>query len=375
MSKKIKVGLDIRDLRIAKTGSKTYLEEIYNQFKSDKYDCEFVFFDTSFPVYTGHYKLLKLIEHIRFIIWKQIMLPFKANFNKCDILFCTDYFVPYFTPGFKAIPVFYDAFFFEYSSHYNSQWLKLFKIFGVSAAKKAPVIITITEYTRKRIAYFTGIDLQKIKAIHLAPKKMAVAEPKPGYIPTFNIPTSKFILHVGTLEKRKNLVRLIEAFNLLRISGHKEYSLILVGQPSPKSDMDDSAAIHEVIERLNLREFVLTPGYASDLDLAYFYKYAEIYAFPSINEGFGVPVLEAFHHQLPVIVADNTCLSEVGGDAVLCFNPFNVEDISQKMKALIEDDNLKSELIKRGIERLKQFSWEKNALELIKTFNAAFNKN
>jgi len=375
MSKKIRVGLDIRDLRIAKTGSKTYLEEIYNQFKSDKYDCEFIFFDTSIPVYTGQYKLFKLIEHIRFIIWKQIMLPIKANLNKCDILFCTDYFVPYFTPGFKAIPVFYDAFFFEYSSHYNSQWLKLFKFFGVNAAKKAPVIITITEYTRNRIAHFTGIDRQKIKAIHLAPKKMAVAEPEPGYIPTFNIPTSKFILHVGTLEKRKNLVRLIEAFNLLRLSGHKEYSLILVGQPSPKSDMDDSVAIHEVIERLNLRDFVLTPGYASDQDLAYFYKYAEIYAFPSINEGFGVPVLEAFHHQLPVIVSDNTCLPEVGGDAVLCFNPFNVEDISKKMQALIEDDKLKSELIRRGSERLKHFSWEKNAAELIKTFNSSLKKN
>jgi glycosyltransferase involved in cell wall biosynthesis len=375
MSKKIKIGLDIRDLRIAKTGSKTYLEEIYNQFKSDKYDCEFVFFDTSFPVYTGPLKLLKLIEHIRFTIWKQIILPIKANLSKCDILFCTDYFVPYFTPGFKAIPVFYDAFFFEYSSHYNSQWLKLFKVFGVNAAKKAPVIITISEYTRNRIAHFTGIERQRIKAIHLAPKTIAVAEPEPGYIPTFNIPTSKFILHVGTLEKRKNLVRLIEAFNLVRLSGHKEYSLILVGQPSPKSDMDDSDAIHEVIERLNLREFVITPGYASDQDLAYFYKYAEIYAFPSINEGFGVPVLEAFHHQLPVIVADNTCLPEVGGDAVLCFNPFNVDDIRNKMNALIEDNKVKSELIRKGSERLKQFSWEKNVKELIKTFHTALNKN
>jgi len=120
MSQKIRVGLDIRDLRIAKTGSKTYLEEIYNQFKSDKYDCEFVFFDTSFPVYTGRYKLLKLIEHIRFIFWKQVILPIKTNLNKCDILFCTDYFVPYFTPGFKALPVFYDAFCFESSSHYNA---------------------------------------------------------------------------------------------------------------------------------------------------------------------------------------------------------------------------------------------------------------
>jgi len=139
--------------------------------------------------------------------------------------------------------------------------------------------------------------------------------------------------------------------------------------------MDDSVAIHEVIDKLGLRDFVLTPGYASDQDLAYFYKHAEIYAFPSINEGFGVPVLEAFHHQLPVIVSDNTCLPEVGGDAVLCFDPFNIEDISNKMKVLIEDNELRSELIRNGNERLKLFSWEKNAEELIKTFRVAINKN
>lgn len=180
MSKKIRVGLDIRDLRIAKTGAKTYLEEIYNQFKSNKFDCEFVYFDTGIPVYIGRFTILKFIEHIRFIIWKQFTLPIKAKLSNCDILFCTDYFIPYFTTGFKAIPVFHDAFFFEYPNHYNSQWLKLFKWLGVNAAKKAPLIVTVTEYTRSRISHFTGIDRQKIKAIHLAPKKMAVAEPQPG---------------------------------------------------------------------------------------------------------------------------------------------------------------------------------------------------
>lgn len=375
MSKKLKIGIDIRDLRIAKTGSKTYLEEVCHQFKSGNYDCAFVYFDTSFSVYTGRYKIFKLIEHIRFMFWKQLILPIKARLNNCDILFCTDYFVPYFTPGFKAIPVFYDAFFYEYSSHYNSTWLKLFKWIGVSAAKKAPFIITITEYTRNRISYFTGIHKDKIKAIHLAPKKMAVAEAEPGYVPGVSIPTSKFILHVGTLEKRKNLVRLIEAFKLVHQAGHTDYTLILVGQPSPKYDMDDSEAIHKTIHRLGLKDHVLTPGYASDKDLAYFYKYAEMYVFPSINEGFGLPVLEAFHHQIPVIVSDNTCLPEVGGNATLCFDPFNVEEISRTIKELIEVQGLREELIIKGTERLKLFSWEKNTRELIKTFQAAVNKN
>lgn len=375
MSEKITVGVDIRDLRIAKTGSKTYLEEIYNQFKSNNYDCRFVFFDTSIPVYTGRYKFFKLIEHIRFLIWKQIILPIKAYRNNCDILFCTDYFLPYFSPGFKTVVVFYDSFFYEYPGHYNALWLKLFKWLGVGAARKAERIITISQYTRERIAHFTGISREKITAIHLAPKSMAVAELDPNYIPTLKIPTTKFILHVGTLEKRKNLARLIEAVHLLRQSGHDDYSLVLVGQPSPKSDMDGSAEITQTIQRLDMEQYVLLPGYASDRDLAYFYKFAEVYVFPSINEGFGLPVLEAFHYQMPVIVANNTCLPEVGGDAVLSFDPFNTQDIFEKLKMIIEDQELLSRLAKKGNERLKLFSWEKNATELVKIFKGIVNKN
>ncbi len=375
MAEQIVVGVDIRDLRIAKTGGKTYLEEITLQFKKNQGECNFIFFDTSIPVYTGKYKIFKLIEHIRFFIWKQFILPLKAYINNCDILFCSDYFSPYFSPGFKTVVVFYDSFFYEYPAHYNSLWLKLFKTLAVGAARKAERVITITEYTKKQIAHFTGINPDKIVSIHLAPKGTVIAEPDPSYIPFLHVPSSKFILHVGTLEKRKNLARLIEALHLLHQTGYTDYSLVLVGQPSPKSDMDGSQEIYDTISRLGIKDSVLLSGYASDQDLGYFYKNAELYVFPSVNEGFGLPVLEAFHHQLPVLVADNTCLPEVGGDAVLSFDPFNSVDISSKIQQVIEDRELRENLIRKGNERLKLFSWEKNARELVKIFKGAVNKN
>lgn len=375
MPEKIIIGVDIRDLRIAKTGSKTYLEEIYKQFKSNQYDCEFIFFDTEIPIYTGKLKIFKLVEHIRFFLWKQLILPIKAYSNNCDILFCTDYFLPYFSPGLKSFVVFYDSFFYEYSNHYNSLWLKLFKWLAVGAARKAERIITITEYSKQRIAHFTGINPGKIEAIHLAPKKSAIMQFDPSGTTSAIVPSSKFILHVGTLEKRKNLARLIEALHLVHQAGYTDYSLVLVGQPSPKSDMDGSQEIYDTIERLGMQKSVLLSGYASDNDLGYFYQHAELYVFPSVNEGFGLPVLEAFHHQLPVLVADNTCLPEVGGDAVLCFDPFNTEDMSRKILQVIEDRELRSNLIKKGNERLKLFSWEKHAEELVKIFKRSLNKN
>src|SRR4051812_34674732 len=116
----LKIGVDVRDLRIAKTGARTYLDELIKEFKLLENDkVRFFYFDASIPVYTGRGKFLKLVEHIRFITWKQVILPLKAFFRNCDVIFCSDFFVPYMHLGYKTIPVLHDAFFFEYPEHYN----------------------------------------------------------------------------------------------------------------------------------------------------------------------------------------------------------------------------------------------------------------
>ena len=105
MLKQIKIAVDIRDLRIAKTGSKTYLEEICREFKKNHPGFTFHFIDTWLPVYTGSNKLLKAIEHIRFFTWKQLLLPVICLVNRYDILFCTDYFVPLLKLKVKTVVV------------------------------------------------------------------------------------------------------------------------------------------------------------------------------------------------------------------------------------------------------------------------------
>ncbi len=375
MSKKLVIGIDVRDLRIAKTGAKTYLEEIVNEFKQDDHGCEIKFLDFPFPVYGGRNKFFKLIEHIRFFFWKQIALPVKAYINNCDVLFCTDYFVPFIHLGYKPIPMFYDAFFYEYPEQCNPIWLKMFNSLGLKAAKRAPYVITLSEYSKERLLHFTDLEPKKIIPIHLAPKTTAAKKTDPNFKPLFKTPTPKFILHVGVLEKRKNLVRLVEAFKLIREAGHTDYSLVFVGQPSSKDELDGSSELLAVIKREKLEDFVMMSGYASDDELAYFYKYAELYVFPSLNEGFGLPVLEAFHHQLPVLVSNNTCLPEVGGDAVLTFDPFDTNDISEKIKLVIANPQLRQELVQKGNKRLKLFSWQRYANQLVEVFNRAVNKN
>ncbi|WP_423147441.1 glycosyltransferase family 4 protein [Rubrolithibacter danxiaensis] len=368
MLKQLRIGIDIRDLKIAKTGAKTFLEEIYLELKnSSSAEYKFFFFQTSLPVYTGRNIFLKLIEQIRFLLWKQITLPVKAWSKKCDVLFCTDYFVPYLRLGYKTIPVFHDAFFWEYPEHYNKYWLLTFRFLGVKAAQKSPFIITPTYYAKQRLLSFINVNPEKIKVIPEAPKTLNCTAQ--GVLPIQEkLRTGNYILHIGTFEKRKNLARLIEAFYLLRKEGYSDYSLILGGQYSPKSDMDDSANVISIVKKYNLEDYVLLPGYILDNELALFYKNASLYVFPSLNEGFGLPILEAFQQQTPVIIADNTCLPEVGGNAVISFDPYNPQDIMDKMKKVISDPITKADLIAKGNERLKEFSWRKTCKQLLTIF-------
>ena len=179
----------------------------------------------------------------------------------------------------------------------------------------------------------------------------------------------KYILHIGVLEKRKNLLNLIRAFAVLQSAGYTDYQLILAGGKIPKKDIDDSENIQQLIQELQLQDSVLLPGFISDEQLAQYYQQASLYAFVSINEGFGLPILEAFQHRLPTLIADNSCLPEIGGDAVLKCNPFDYQDIAAKMISIVENPALQNELIEKGLQRLQDFSWEKTTDALMKVFN------
>ena len=372
MSKALKIGIDIRDLRIAKTGTKTYLEELCKAFRRRQNDHQLVFYfiDTLIPVYNGKNKLLRLVEQFRFLGWKQCTLPIIALIRNCDILFCTDYFVPFFNFGMIQVPVFHDAFFWEYPTHYNRYWLLLFKKLAIPAAGRSPIIITTTQYARDRIAYYSGINSEKIIPVYEAPKEIAnlpettISNELKEKLAT----TIPYFLHVGSFEKRKNLGILFKALKSINQKGGSVYSLVLVGGSGPKSDMDDTPHIQTLIEEYAAFVPVLRTGYVPDHLLPALYQNAFAYVFPSINEGFGLPILEAFKYKIPVLVSDNTCLPEVGGNAVISFDPFSEADLTKKMLSFINTPDLRLELISKGTQRLSLFSWDKAASEILEIF-------
>ncbi len=375
MRKRLVVGVDIRDLRIAKTGTGTYLKELYREFKKlDGSDIKFHFFDTGISVYTGEVKLLKLLEHLRLQVWKQVQLPMKAWLKGCDVLFCTDNIVPLIQVGYKTIPVIHDAFFFENPEHYNRIWLWFYKNLAVPAARSSVFVVTPTDYATDRIHHYTGIKKNKLITVYEGPKSFELQEDPTlkgvKVLDQFTFEHGDYILHVGIMDKRKNIPALIQAFKKLKDDGYRG-KLVLVGKADSVKLNNDSEAIAKAIQDNELEKEIVITGHLSDKDLGKVYSGALLYVFPSTNEGFGIPILEAFKYRLPVLVADNTCLPEVGGDAVITFNPYNSDDIFCKMKLVIENKGLQKNMVEKGSIRLRNFSWEKAAIQLVEIFKKA----
>jgi glycosyltransferase involved in cell wall biosynthesis len=377
--KKQKIGIDIRDLKIAKTGAHTYLSELCKAIKNSEQDLQFeyVYLDTRLPVYTGSSKIGKLWEQVNYIFWKQITLPIKAWLTGCSLVFCTDYFVPYMHLGFTTVPVFHDAFIWEYPNHYNKYWLGLFKTFGVSAAKKASAVVTVTSYAKDQIAKYSGIDAANIVPIHIGPKSSIAENEFSAGIDHIVEPLlqKKYILHVGTIEKRKNLTTLLKAFELYLQNNSQDLYLIIVGQKSNKPTLKDDAVFEMVAASSLLKERVVFTGYLSDSQTAQLYKHAVLYVFPSVNEGFGIPILEAFANKVPVLTSNNSCLPEVAGNAAIGFDPYNPDALSTLIAQTLNETALLQSLQEKGTERLTNFTWGKtlNALEAV--FERSINKS
>lgn len=377
MHKPLIIGVDVRDLKVAKTGTRTYLLELCREFEKMQSDTlRFAFLDTKSAVYAGNNKFLKWKEHLSYQTWKQIILPLKARSRNCDIVFCTDNFVPLVHLGYKTIPVFHDAFFFETPQDYGRLWLWVYKKTALPAARRSAAIITPTAHAKMQLQHFTGISADKLEVVFEAARCIDKTK-KEVSLEALQVPikTKEYILHVGSFFKRKNLPALINAFGKLKATGYANLKLVLAGPLPASKTENDYLEVIQAIEKCGFANDVVLTGYLADNHLEALYKNALLYAFPSINEGFGLPVLEAFSYNIPVVVANNTCLPEVGGDAVLSFDPFEIDDIFKTIKHVLDDETLSNAMVAKGRERLKEFSWRKTAEQLVEIFKRVANNS
>ena len=373
----MRIAIDVRDLRIAKTGSRTYLEELCRVLPESTDRHQFIFLTPRWNLPTGNAPWHKIWGHFAFYFWKEIELPWRAWREQCEIVFCTDYVVPLIFPG-DTMPVFHGANFWERPQDYNRFWHFLLDVLALPAARRSVVTITVSEFSKRRLVSLTGISPDRLHVVYEAPKSVTLAQhdqsSRENVLDKYGLENRQFLLHVGVLEKRKNLPRLIEAFALAKQQLPPEYSLVLVGQPGPKQNMDDSQLIEDTIQRHGVQDSVVLTGYVSDGELPVFYQRAKCYVFPSLYEGFGLPILEAFANDLPLVAANAASIPEIAGDAALLFDPYNVKDMARQIVRAVNEESLRKNLIEAGRQRMDDFSWGKTAQEIISVMELVVEK-
>jgi glycosyltransferase involved in cell wall biosynthesis len=236
---------------------------------------------------------------------------------------------------------------------------------------KVDALLTNSEHTKKDIVNYLRVNPDKVFVTYLGASErfrpMQESEISES-LKIFNL-TTPYILFVGTLEPRKNVVTLIKAFNKLKSKSAIPHRLVIAGQRGWKY-----ADIIKEIDNSPFRAHITELGYMSDNDLPALINGADVFAYPSFYEGFGLPVLEAMQCGTPVITSNLSSLPEVGGDACLYVSPESADELAQKILDVISDKNLRNDLSNKGIARAKIFSWEKCAEETLKVYREVLGK-
>jgi glycosyltransferase involved in cell wall biosynthesis len=253
---------------------------------------------------------------------------------------------------------------------------KKFKSHSIKAMKDADKIITISDFTKNELINYTGISSDKIKTIYLGPDEefrplssKEIEDSRKEY----KLPES-FILYVGSEQSRKNFQLIIKAFYKLKKKyGLEELKLVKAGSSQIPDVLRNK--IFDLIKELNLENDVIFTDYVTDDTLIKMYNAAELFVFPSLYEGFGLPPLEAMACGCPVITSNTSSLPEVVGEAGLMIDPHDVDSLTESMYKILSDNGLKKELSKKSLERAKMFSWQKTADQTLEVYKEVLNKN
>ena len=334
--------------------STEYLEIAYNlkkDFENNKIELKF---------YRTPQKKLDLWNRLKFP-------PLEFLGFKADILHCPDYLIPP-TLNKNIVLTIHDLAFLRFPE-FNFDWF--IKKYTGEVKKNAQIskkIIADSKNTKNDIVRFFKIDPAKIEVVYLAAdnlfKKLLEKEKDISVLKKYKI-DKKYILSVGTIEPRKNFITLIEAFNLIKHNiNNFDYKLVIAGQTGWKSE-----ATYEKREKSPYKEDILFIGRVPDQDLVQIYNQAELFVYPSLFEGFGLPPLEAMSCGLPVIASRTSSLKEVVGDAGILISPGDNIELQKQILYVLKNEEIKEELKEKSLFRAKKFSWVDTAGRTLDIYN------
>src|SRR5882724_2480687 len=250
----------------------------------------------------------------------------------------------------RAVATFHDLFVLtgEYST---AEFRERFTAQARDAAERSDAIIAVSSFTRDQVIGLLGVEPSKVQVVHHGIRRLALPA----------LPREKVILNVGAIQKRKNIARLVEAFEAV----DPAWRLVLAG-----SDGYGAAEIRDRVAQSRARDRIAIPGYVTPAELAAWYARAGVFAFPSLDEGFGMPLLEAMSAGVAVVTSNRSALPEVAGDAALLVDPEDTGALADALRRVTSDEILRQDLAQRGTARVKLFTWERAVRETWEVYRA-----
>jgi len=369
----MKIAIDGNEANVKeRVGVSVYTFQLLLYFKKiSSKDTEFIIFLKNKPLkslpFENEYFKYEVVPGS--ILWSQTSLPFRlyqSKFlkQKIDVFFSPAHYSPRLSP-FNTIVTIHDLSYYYYPNEFLKKDLYKLKNWTKYSVNNAKNIIAVSKTTKKDIIKFYNIQENKISVIYNGYEKKIkhnINNKKELLKSRFNI-NNPYIMHVGTLQPRKNIILLIKAFSEFK-KRYEEYRLVLVGK---KGWMFKD--IFKQVKDMGLQNDIVFTGYISNRELQMLYQNAFCFVLPSFYEGFGIPILEAMSNNCPVISSFSSSLCEIGGNACLYFNPNDKNELVEKLNIMVKKPETRKVLINKGKERVKMFSWEKcskETLELLK---------
>jgi glycosyltransferase involved in cell wall biosynthesis len=360
----MRIAIDATGLGAVKTGTAVYVKEILRCWNADlTLDHDFVIFAS--PKAARYMRDLELDSRFIFvdapdsrairILWQQLVLPRLLWKLRVDVHWGSGFVLP-LLGKVPMIVTIHDLTYKLFPAAHEPVKRWYFPVMIGAAVRKAKRVIAVSGSTERDLHTFVPRSRGKTSVTLLAPREFTDVDP--GNAVARNVLASGYIVSIGTLEPRKNLERLLEAWLGIDKHDRQDIKLTVVGARGWMMD--------ELLSRYkNDGKSVVFTGFVDDSTLKSLMQGAIALAYPSLYEGFGLPVIEAMAHGVPVLTSNVAATKEISADAALLVNPMNVDDIRGALVRLIRDDVLRQQLSKRGRQQAAKFSWQRTADQTI----------
>ena len=371
----MKIGINLIPFSTVQ-GIEIFSKNIISQFLKLKKDEEFLIIcSEDLPnlfnnLNVNCIKIKKLKSKLAKALYQQFNIYSLLKKNKIDILFAPS---PLAAPFFykNKVVVIHDCAYDRFREFENLFSRIYFKLMFYGAKWFSKKVITVSEFSKKELIELYKINPDKIEVIYEGVPEMEKVNEKEiqNILKKFRI-NKPYFFYIGNWRPRKNLPGLIKAFRLFLKETNEDFLLIIGGRKDYRF-----LNLEEEIKKNQLTGKVILTDTLTRKEVTALYKKAKALTFPSFYEGFGLPILEAQSLGIPVLTSNTSSLPEVAGKGALYVNPYKIEDIAEGMKKISFDQRLREDLIKKGYENIKRFSWEKSAKQLLNIFRSVIQES